>query len=184
MRDAAIGYGLVALFYLLLRGFAEGCAAMTGTEAISNGVQAFKSPESKNASRTLVAMAVLLGVMFLGTSVLAYLDPGSGSMILQILAGGVAAVASGPLGAEPLLVQVGYTRFALRRVEAAAAQPVFMAHGAGDPVIPQAAGLHSAALLRQLGFTVDWHSYPMAHAVCQDEVRDIGDWLSRRFSGG
>ncbi|MDB6163197.1 MAG: carboxylesterase, partial [Xanthomonadaceae bacterium] len=66
----------------------------------------------------------------------------------------------------------------------AATQPVFMAHGALDPVIPQAAGLYSATILRQLGFAVDWHSYPMEHAVSQDEIRDIGDWLSRRFSGG
>ena len=43
-----------ALLFLLLRGFAEGCAAMTGTEAISNGVQAFKAPTQKNAAITLV----------------------------------------------------------------------------------------------------------------------------------
>ena len=42
-----------ALVYLLLRGFAEGCAAMTGTEAISNGVMAFKAPAQKNAATTL-----------------------------------------------------------------------------------------------------------------------------------
>jgi amino acid transporter len=59
--------------FLLLGAFSNGCSALTGVEAISNGVQAFKNPESKNASRTLVAMAVLLGIMFLGTSVLAYL---------------------------------------------------------------------------------------------------------------
>jgi amino acid transporter len=59
--------------FLLLGAFSNGCSALTGVEAISNGVQAFKNPESKNASRTLIAMAVLLGIMFLGTSVLAYL---------------------------------------------------------------------------------------------------------------
>ena len=52
--------------------FSNGCAALTGIEAISNGVQAFKKPEARNASRTLVWMAVLLTTMFLGTSVLAY----------------------------------------------------------------------------------------------------------------
>ena len=40
-----------ALLFLLLRGFAEGCAAMTGTEAISNGVQAFRAPTQRNAAR-------------------------------------------------------------------------------------------------------------------------------------
>jgi amino acid transporter len=59
--------------FLLLGAFSNGCAALTGIEAISNGVPAFKKPEAKNASRTLVVMAVLLTTMFLGTSVMAYL---------------------------------------------------------------------------------------------------------------
>lgn len=60
-----------AFFYLMLRGFAEGCAAMTGTEAISNGISAFKQPAQKNASVTLVWMVGLLAAFFLGTSYLA-----------------------------------------------------------------------------------------------------------------
>ena len=58
-------------WFLLLGAFANGCAALTGIEAISNGVQAFKQPEAKNAATTLVWMAVLLIVMFVGASVLA-----------------------------------------------------------------------------------------------------------------
>ena len=58
--------------FLLLGAFANGCAALTGIEAISNGVTAFKQPEAKNASITLSWMAVLLIVMFMGASVLAY----------------------------------------------------------------------------------------------------------------
>src|ERR1043165_2309896 len=70
----AEGYHAQPLTMLLLLGaFANGCAALTGIEAISNGVQAFKQPESKNAATTLSWMAVLLIVMFLGASVLAYL---------------------------------------------------------------------------------------------------------------
>lgn len=57
--------------FVILRAFAQGCTAMTGTEAISNGVPAFKSPESNNARTTLVLMGVLLGSMFLGLSFLA-----------------------------------------------------------------------------------------------------------------
>lgn len=57
--------------FLLLGAFANGCAALTGIEAISNGVQAFKQPEAKNASTTLAWMALLLIVMFVGASVLA-----------------------------------------------------------------------------------------------------------------
>ena len=58
--------------FLLLGAFANGCAALTGIEAISNGIQAFKQPESKNAATTLSWMAVLLIVMFVGASVLSY----------------------------------------------------------------------------------------------------------------
>lgn len=58
--------------FLLLGAFSNGCAALTGIEAISNGVQAFKKPEARNAAKTLVWMAVLLTTMFLGTSVMAY----------------------------------------------------------------------------------------------------------------
>jgi amino acid transporter len=70
----AEGYSLQPLtLFLLLGAFSNGCAALTGIEAISNGVQAFKKPEAQNAATTLVWMALLLTTMFLGTSVMAYL---------------------------------------------------------------------------------------------------------------
>ncbi|HSE30888.1 MAG TPA: APC family permease [Pyrinomonadaceae bacterium] len=70
----AEGYSLQPLtLFLLLGAFSNGCAALTGIEAISNGVLAFKKPEAKNAATTLIWMAVLLTTMFLGTSVMAYL---------------------------------------------------------------------------------------------------------------
>jgi amino acid transporter len=58
--------------FLLMRAFASGCAAMTGVEAISNGVPAFQTPESENAGKTLIVMALLLGTMFLGITSLAH----------------------------------------------------------------------------------------------------------------
>ncbi len=70
----AEGYHMQALtWFLLLGAFSNGCVALTGTEAISNGIPAFKPPEARNAAITLTAMAVLLAVMFIGTSALAYL---------------------------------------------------------------------------------------------------------------
>ena len=70
----AEGYHLQPLtWFLLLGAFSNGCVALTGTEAISNGIPAFKQPESKNAATTLAWMAALLGTMFIGTSVMAYL---------------------------------------------------------------------------------------------------------------
>ena len=58
--------------FLLLKGFSSGAVALTGVEAISNGVPAFRRPESKNAAATLVWMGVLLGSLFFGISVLAH----------------------------------------------------------------------------------------------------------------
>jgi len=70
----AEGYHLQPLtWFLLLGAFSNGCVALTGTEAISNGIPAFKQPESKNAATTLAWMAALLATMFIGTSVMAYL---------------------------------------------------------------------------------------------------------------
>ena len=59
----------VSLF-LVLRAFAGGCTAMTGVEAIANGVPAFEPPESRNAARTLTVLACLLGALFLGVALL------------------------------------------------------------------------------------------------------------------
>jgi amino acid transporter len=57
--------------FLILRSFAAGCSAMTGIEAISNGVPAFKKPEARNARATLTWMAVILGTLFIGITLLA-----------------------------------------------------------------------------------------------------------------
>jgi amino acid transporter len=57
--------------FLILRAFASGSVALTGVEAIANGVPAFKPPESKNAGNTMLAMAILLGVIFIGVTVIA-----------------------------------------------------------------------------------------------------------------
>jgi amino acid transporter len=59
-------------WFLVLRAFASGSAALTGVEAIANGVPAFKRPESKNASTTLLWMAAILAVFFVGLTVLAH----------------------------------------------------------------------------------------------------------------
>ncbi|HYR74292.1 MAG TPA: APC family permease [Pyrinomonadaceae bacterium] len=69
----AEGYQLQPLtLFLLLGAFSNGCVALTGIEAISNGIPAFKQPESRNAATTLTWMAVLLTTMFIGTSLMAY----------------------------------------------------------------------------------------------------------------
>ncbi|MGH2925779.1 MAG: APC family permease [Solirubrobacterales bacterium] len=54
--------------FLILRAFAGGCTAMTGVEAIANGVPAFKPPSSRNAAGTLITLALILGILFLGVA--------------------------------------------------------------------------------------------------------------------
>jgi amino acid transporter len=83
--------------FLLCKAFADGCSAMTGTEAVANGVPAFKPVEWKNAQQTMIIMASLLGVMFLGTSFLA----------IQV----GAHPAGFQAGGETVLSQVGRTIF-------------------------------------------------------------------------
>jgi amino acid transporter len=60
----------LALLMLVLQAFASGCTAMTGVEAVSDGVPAFQQPKSKNAATTLLVMAIILGSIFLGISYL------------------------------------------------------------------------------------------------------------------
>ncbi len=55
--------------------------------------------------------------------------------------------------------------------------PVFMAHGTFDPMVMLKWGRASAETLRNAGYRVEWHEYPMAHAVCPQEIQDIRQWL-------
>lgn len=93
--------------------------------------------------------------------------------------GGIVALSTylpmNPQAAERLLHEIS---------PAATSQPVFMAHGLSDPVVPLAAGQASADRLRALGLDVEWHPYPMAHQVCAQEILDLGDWLTQRFAAG
>lgn len=86
--ETALEPGSQALgIFLLMAAFAQGCTAMTGTEAISNGVPAFKKPEWLNARTTLIWMGLLLGSMFIGMSFLASslgVVPASETVISQI----------------------------------------------------------------------------------------------------
>lgn len=60
----------LGLLWIVLRAFAAGCTALTGIEAISDGVQAFKPPEAKNAAKTMVSMGVIAMSLFVGISFL------------------------------------------------------------------------------------------------------------------
>ena len=58
---------------------------------------------------------------------------------------------------------------------------IFMAHGINDPVVPFALGDNSHRKLESLGYSVEWHSYPMEHSVCQEEIVKIGQWITSIF---
>jgi len=66
--------------------------------------------------------------------------------------------------------------------ESGKSSSLFMAHGIEDPVVPYALGEASCRRLEKLGCRVEWHSYPMQHAVCPQEITDIGQWLSRTLA--
>nr|WP_225958010.1 APC family permease [Amycolatopsis lexingtonensis] len=71
VRPEQVGLTGFALVFLLLRSFASGCTALTGVEAISNGVPAFRKPKALNAARTMTAMGTIAVVMFGGITALA-----------------------------------------------------------------------------------------------------------------
>ncbi len=117
--------------------------------------------------------------------------PASRTFLAGFSQGGAIALAAGLRRVKPLAGVIAlstYLPLGARSVEtlgaAATTQPVFMAHGSADPVVPFAAGERSAALMREHAITVDWHAYPMAHQVCAEEIADLGDWMHARFKAG
>ena len=75
----------------------------------------------------------------------------------------------------------GYLPFAdetIKHVSVANRQlPIFIAHGTDDPIVNIALGQAAHAALQQAGYPVSWHSYPMQHAVSEQEIADISRWL-------
>lgn len=103
--------------------------------------------------------------------------------------GGAVTLATGLARQVPLAGLIALSTYlpdaataASRLQPAANAQPLFMAHGSADPVIPLRYAEQSAAKLRELGFKLDWHTYPMAHQVCAEQIQALGDWMTQRFT--
>lgn len=100
--------------------------------------------------------------------------------------GGAIALAAGLTWSEPLagiIVLSSYLPMGDSAVQwinpASNSVPIFQAHGSRDPLIEMARGKASCALLRQLGYSVEWHEYPMEHSVCAEEIDDLSGWLLR-----
>ena len=99
--------------------------------------------------------------------------------------GGAIALHTGLRHAEPLAGIMAFSTYlplaSTLAAEAAAnrATPIFMAHGVHDPLIPVARATMSRRQLEAAGYAVEWHDYPMEHAVCATEIADISAWLQR-----
>ena len=102
--------------------------------------------------------------------------------------GGAIALAGGLRHAQRLAGIIALSTYlpmhdslAAERSAANAAIPIFWGHGTMDPIVPLQGGVVSRDVLQQLGYTVDWHTYPMAHAVCPPEIADLRTWMTQRL---
>lgn len=100
--------------------------------------------------------------------------------------GGALAIYSGTRYPDKLAGIMGLScyllledRFAAERSPANQTTPIFLGHGTQDPVVNPVLGEETRRLLEAAGYPVEWHSYPMPHSVCPQEVADIAAWLRR-----
>lgn len=105
--------------------------------------------------------------------------------------GGAITLAAGVSRAEPLAGLVALSTYLPLgeatlepATQAARQQPIFMAHGSFDPVVPYSGGKRSRDALTRAGFEVQWQAYPMAHQVCAEQIADLRAWLGARVAAG
>lgn len=96
------------------------------------------------------------------------------------------ALMTGLRHAEPLAGIVGLSGYlplasttAAERHPANQRTPVFMAHGQQDEMVVMSRASESRDLLQSLGYSVQWHDYPMPHSVCMEEIADLARWLNQ-----
>jgi len=112
--------------------------------------------------------------------------PSSQIVLAGFSQGGAMALYSGTRLPEKLAGIIGLScylpiaaSFPAERNAANDATPIFMAHGSLDPVVEPGLGETSRALLTAAGYSVEWHSYPMGHSVCAEELAAIAAFLQR-----
>ena len=115
--------------------------------------------------------------------------PASRIVVAGFSQGCAMALMVGLRHAEPLAGIVGMSGYlpladktAAERSPASLQTPIFMGHGTRDGVVvlPRAAASRDA--LKAMGYTVDWHDYPMEHSVCPQEITDLAQWLRRMLA--
>ncbi|MCW8808899.1 MAG: alpha/beta hydrolase [Rhodanobacter sp.] len=103
--------------------------------------------------------------------------------------GGAIALAAGLRHAEKLAGIIALSTYlplhaslAAERSAANAATPIFWGHGTADPVVILLRAIESRDLLKSLDYALQWHTYPMLHAVCAEELDDLRHWLSQQLA--
>ncbi len=143
----------IAFVFLLLRAFSSGTTALTGVEAISNGIQAFNEPKSKNAATTLMWDAALLMMMFLGLGILAYLT-GAQPSEQEVLISQVARAIFGD-GMMRLLTLLAATVILIMAANTSFADfPRLAALQAGDRFLPRQLTFRSSRLVFNWGVII------------------------------
>jgi phospholipase/carboxylesterase len=116
--------------------------------------------------------------------------PTSRILLAGFSQGGAIALAAGLRHAEKLAGVIALSTylplresFAAECNPANAATPIFWGHGTADPIVPLTRGVGARDLLQSLGYQVAWHTYPMPHSVCSEEVADLRQWMAGRLAG-
>jgi phospholipase/carboxylesterase len=122
---------------------------------------------AREKARGVTAARIVLAGFSQGGAIALYAGLRHAERLAGLIALSTYLVAADKLGAE--------ASAANRRL------PIFMAHGTADPVVRPEWGDASRRALDAAGYPVEWHSYPMAHSVCMEEVVAIGAWLRRAW---
>ncbi len=114
--------------------------------------------------------------------------PSERIVLIGFSQGGVMALQAGLRHPRPLAGIAGLSCYlpmaealADERSEANARTPLLLMHGSHDPVVPPALGDHARRMLEGWGYLVQWHSYPMQHQVCLEQIADLRDWFGERL---
>ena len=102
--------------------------------------------------------------------------------------GGAIALQTGLRHPQPLAGVMALSTYlplehslAAERTLANANIAILLAHGTQDPLVPVTLARASRSKIEAQGYKVEWREYPMQHSVCMEEVKDIGEWLAKRF---
>ena len=114
--------------------------------------------------------------------------PSENILLAGFSQGGAIALAAALLHPQPLAGIIALSTYlpmqatlATERHPSNATTPIFWGHGLADPVVVLQRGLDSRDQLQALGYPVDWHTYPMMHAVCPQEITDLRQWMGEHL---